>query len=97
MEISSSVVESESGSLSLPTPCYHLVAPLSLPLFWSMSPSDNPRQRPQTDVTSLDGQLPSLSPNPKLPPQERFLRERVGPGVANHGPVDHKSQTAALG
>ena len=84
-------------SPGLPTPCYHLVVPLSLSLPRSMSPSDNPRRGPQTDITSLGGQQMSRSPNPKLPPQERFLRERVGPGVANEAPAGCESQSAAVG
>lgn len=68
VEISSLAVESKSVSLGLPTPCYHLVAPLPLSLAASMSPSDNPRQGPQTDVTSLGAQWMSRSPDPELPP-----------------------------
>ena len=68
VEISFPAVESKSLSLGLPTPSYHLVAPLPLPLAASMSPSDNPRQGPPTDVTSLGGQRMSRSPDPQLLP-----------------------------
>lgn len=95
VEISSPAVESKLVSLGLPTPCCHLVAPLPLsPLAASMSPSDNPRQGPQTDVTSLGGQRMSRSPDPQLPPEERFLQERVGPRATDQAPAARESQPA---
>lgn len=58
-----------------------------------MSPSDNLTRRPQTDITSLDRQLTSTSPNPKLPQQKRFLRGRAGPGIANQAFCRSESQS----